>query len=72
MKSTVNIGLRVNYGMQAFYRAHGIEACCGICRHFQVTPEPSGRRFCHRTQRYVEDHNVCLAPDRAPGSDDEP
>jgi hypothetical protein len=69
VKSTVNISLRVNYGMQRFYRDNGIEPCCGICRHFQVTPEGSGYRFCERTQRYVEDNSVCLAPDRAPGSE---
>lgn len=73
MKHGVNIGLRVNYGMQAFYRDHGIEPCCGMCRHFQVTPEraESDTRFCHKQNKIVEDAQVCFAPERAPGADDE-
>lgn len=72
MKSTASIGLRVNYGMQAFYRAHGIEPCCGMCSHFQVTPYnvEAGYRFCEKQGKYVQDHNICYAPQRAPGADD--
>lgn len=73
MKSSVNMGLRLNYGMQAFYRAHGIEPCCGICRHFQGTPVnvDLGIRFCWKQNKDVEDGGVCYSPERAPGSDDE-
>lgn len=72
-KITANLGIPVNYGMQAFYRAHGIEPCCGICQHFQGTPEnlDSEYRFCWKQNKSTRDGDVCYSPERAPGADDE-
>jgi len=67
------IGLRVNYGMQAFYRAHGIEPRCGICQHFEgELLHPLGEaRLCTKNARACEPGDICHAPERAPGADDE-
>lgn len=71
MKSSVNMGLRLNYGMQRFYRDNGIEPCCGICRHFLGAAEnlDTGYRFCPKQNQYTRDADVCYSPERAPGSE---
>lgn len=71
MKSKAMMCLRVNYGMQQFYRDNGIEPCCGMCRHFQVTPVnvETGGRICRVIDKHVIETDCCLAPERAPGSE---
>ncbi len=67
--------MHLNYGMQAWYRDHGIEPCCGICVHFEGTPVDveAGIRVCGRPdskrERLVTAADVCYAPERAPGAD---
>lgn len=68
--------MRLNYGMQQWYRDHGIEPCCGMCRYFGDAPArpDSSVRVCARVggkERLVDERDVCYAPERAPGADDE-
>ena len=67
------IGIRLNYGMQQWYRDRGIEPCCGIRVHFTQTPVNlvTGGRICGLRGVYVEPREVCYSPLRAPGADDE-
>ncbi|HKQ24069.1 MAG TPA: hypothetical protein VJT81_06460 [Burkholderiales bacterium] len=67
--------VRVNYGRQEWYRKHGAEPACGICRYFGADPDRSGdfsgKRFCPKTEHYVRPGDICNDFERAPGSDDE-
>jgi hypothetical protein len=71
-RQKVIIGLRVNYGMQAFYREHGIEPRCGICRHFdgELVDVSRDERICAKTARACRPGDVCYSPEREPGADD--
>ena len=73
LKHKAMIGLRVNYGVQTFYRDVGVEPCCGLCRRFQVAPAylDTGIRFCVKQGKFVKDDQVCFSPERAPKADDE-
>lgn len=72
MRSTTIIGLRVNFGPQAFYREHGIEPCCGMCVHFQgELIHPQGEdRICLKHAKSCSPGDVCYSPERSPGADD--
>lgn len=67
------IGLRVNYGEQAFYRDHGIEPRCGICQHFdgELVDVDRLERVCSKTALRCRPEDVCYSPSRAPGADDQ-
>jgi hypothetical protein len=66
--------MRVNYGRQEWYRTHGTEPACGVCRYFGADAEKSGdfdgKRFCPKKAHYMEAKEICNDFERAPGSDD--
>lgn len=74
-KSKVVIGIKLNYGNQEEYRRLGIEMCCRKCRYFDgelLYPlNGSEARMCGLQQKACRPEDVCIAPERAPGADDE-
>jgi hypothetical protein len=73
-RQRITVGIRLNYGMQAWYRLHGIEPRCGICEHFCDTPVDVDRnlRICRKRGHLVGPADVCFSPERAAGADDLP
>lgn len=59
--------MHVSYGVQGFYREHGIEPHCHICEHFR--DNESG--WCDKHKYGVSPKGCCQVFERAVGADDE-